>query len=245
MLNSDQSKDDEGRLQRIVQRLTRNQTDVRRLWGRMGQVPDSMGLSLSGQQSVSIPYTPAAAPTTTTAPTTSTTTTPAPVTIYLYPTWDRGGGAWQCSSGTERYALVDDRDSWPSHSDYIHLPENENSTLSFWLDPLMSPAHIQSVEIELYCKNEILTDLLTFTAQVFGDDEVTALTDAVPITGVTNSEGSYSLRSESFMPTVDAQTWWNWSRPLLQLNVETDNDAGSPDFYISAVRIKVTYTPEF
>lgn len=246
MFNNTPSITDEERLRLLMQKLGRNQTDIVRLWGRVGQFPDGVGNNVTGQASPFIAYTPAQAPTTTAAPTTTTTTTPAPITQYLYPVWDvlRSGNI-NYSSGSTVWSLIDDRESWPDHTNYIRLPESENGDFDVFMDALVPFISLLSLDVEIYCKNAINTDLLSFTAQVIGADEVTPLTDEVAITGVGSAESAFTLRTASFTLEPEAQDYTHWSRPTLRVRFETDNDGGSPSFYLSAARVKPIYIPFF
>ena len=246
MFNSDSTYGDEERLRRLVQKLSRNQTDIVRLWGRVGQGPDVIGANLSGLETPGFAFTPAMAPTTTAAPTTTTTTTPAPIVDYLYPVWDRDTSNVNFSSGSVAWSLLDDRGGdWPDHADYISIDESVVGSLGVWIDSIFPFSSLLSVELQLYVKNENGSVPLEFSAQILGDDEVTHLTDLVAIGGVGTGESSYSLRTATFTLEPEAQEWSYWTRPRLNLTVENDTDAGTPQLFISAVRVKPTYIPLF
>lgn len=254
MFNTPTSFGDEDRVRRLLQKLTGQQTDVKRLWQRVGQTPDNMGAILTGLEAPSGPssaslaaaYTPAQAPTTTVAPTTTTTTTPAPATAYLYPIWDFSkAGNWSYSSGSTIWDMIEDSASWPDHAGYVRLADGEVGSFSCWLTPLSRFSLITAIEAQIYCKNELSSAPLTFTAQVIGDDQATPLTDSASVPGVGTSEGSYSLRTVAFTPATEAQEWGYWARPTLGISLENDTEAGTPHLYISAARVKVTYIPEY
>lgn len=236
---------DEGRLSRLVQMLTKNQTDVKRLWGRIGQITDSAGEPISGPSTPSAAaYTPAAGPTTTGAPTTpapTTTTTTAPSVVYLFPEWDEYvGPEWVLSSGARVYSLLADRDPWPDNANFISIIDGKND--GFWLS-MSSPGMFwaaTSVELQIYCKNESPSDLLNFTAKILEPETNTDLTDELNIAGVGNTEGSFSERTGVFTLTPEAQVSFYWARSRLVIGVETDTEAGSPEFFISGVRVKFT-----
>lgn len=254
MFNTPTSFGDEDRVRRLLQKLTGQQTDVKRLWQRVGQTPDNMGAILTGLEAPSGPssaslaaaYTPAQAPTTTVAPTTTTTTTPAPATAYLYPIWDFSkAGNWSYSSGSTIWSLIDDVGSWPDHTDYIRLADGDAADFECWLQQAAAFSSLVSAELQVYVKNENANAPLVFTAQIIASDQVNPITDGDTISGVGTSEGSYSLRTCSLTLNADAQDWGNWLRPTLGISLENDVDAGTPHTYISAARVKLTYIPEF
>ena len=257
MLNALPGNTDEDRLRRLLQKLRGQKTDAVRLWQRIGQTADGSGMvggiatgleAASGPSSASLAaaYTPASAPTTTAAPTTSTTTTPAPATWYLYPIWDFSkAGSWIYSTGSTIWDLLDDSDGWPEHTDNISLGKGNAAEFACWLMGATPFSSLVSAELEIYVKNELANVPLTFAVEIIADDQVTPITDGDAITGVGTSEGSYSLRTCSLTLNADAQDWLNWIRPTLGISLENDTDAGSPKFFISAARVKLTYIPEF